>query len=270
MCKPASVLAALQLARTGEVIELAQELTSTMPVFGTRRFDLHTQRTVMNPGRNRGSNEEIVITEIGHVGNAVRRVPAPDGRRRALQLRAGRERGHAWRVHQEWGSRGVGALIARGVLIDVAALKNVKVLPDNYEITPQDLQQALARQKLALKPGDAGSDPHRGWGTAVERRQPRATSRRARASGSPRRSGWRPRIRCWSAPTWAVEVGPNPDPDLSLPVHQFMLAISGIHLLENMKLESAASRGVREFAFVVQPLKIKSRTGSTVAPVAIR
>ena len=67
--KPASVLAAMQLAKTGEVIELGRELTSTMPVFGTRRFDLHTKRTVMNPGRNRrGSNEEIVITEIGHVG----------------------------------------------------------------------------------------------------------------------------------------------------------------------------------------------------------
>jgi hypothetical protein len=58
----------------------------------------------------------------------------------------------------------VGSLIARGVLIDVAALKGVPVLPDNYEITPQDLQQALARQKLALKPGDAILI-HTGWGT---------------------------------------------------------------------------------------------------------
>jgi hypothetical protein len=49
-----------------------------------------------------------------------------------------------------------------------------------------------------------------------------------------------------------------------------MLAISGIHLLENMKLESAASRNAHEFAFVVQPLKIKGGTGSTVAPIAIR
>src|SRR6266540_5548072 len=49
----------------------------------------------------------------------------------------------------------VGALITRGVLIDVAALKHVAVLAENYEITPQDLQQSLAEQKLTLQPGDA-------------------------------------------------------------------------------------------------------------------
>jgi hypothetical protein len=50
------------------------------------------------------------------------------------------------------GVEGVGSLITRGVLIDVAALKGVPVLPDTYEITPQDVVQALARQKLTLKP----------------------------------------------------------------------------------------------------------------------
>jgi hypothetical protein len=58
----------------------------------------------------------------------------------------------------------VGALITRGVLIDVAALKRVPVLAENYEITPQDLQQALAAEKLTLQPGDAVL-VHTGWGT---------------------------------------------------------------------------------------------------------
>jgi hypothetical protein len=55
--KPASVLAALQLVKTGQIIELGRVLESSMPVFGTRRFDLHTKRTGINPGRNRrGTN----------------------------------------------------------------------------------------------------------------------------------------------------------------------------------------------------------------------
>jgi kynurenine formamidase len=58
----------------------------------------------------------------------------------------------------------VGALITRGVLIDVAALKHVPVLAENYEITPQDLQRALAAEKLSLNPGDAVL-VHTGWGT---------------------------------------------------------------------------------------------------------
>ena len=49
-----------------------------------------------------------------------------------------------------------------------------------------------------------------------------------------------------------------------------MLVINGIYLLENLKLDELAERRVWEFALVVQPLKIKGGTGSTVAPVAIR
>ena len=65
----------------------------------------------------------------------------------------------------------VGALVTRGVLIDVAALKGVAVLPDSYEITPQDLQAALAAQKLTLQPGDAVL-VHTGWGTWGTRTTP--------------------------------------------------------------------------------------------------
>ena len=66
-----------------------------------------------------------------------------------------------------------------------------------------------------------------------------------------------------------VEVSPNPDPELSLPIHQMMLAVNGIHLVERMRLDELAEAGVYEFAFVVQPLKIEGATGSTVVPVAI-
>jgi kynurenine formamidase len=49
-----------------------------------------------------------------------------------------------------------------------------------------------------------------------------------------------------------------------------MLVVHGIHILENMKLDTLAAERVHEFAFVVQPRKIKGGTGSTVAPIAIR
>ena len=72
------------------------------------------------------------------------------------------------------------------------------------------------------------------------------------------------------ADTAPVEVSPNPDPQLSLPVHQIMLVVNGIHLLENLKLEELAAKRVYEFALTMQPLKLKGGTGSTVAPAAIR
>src|SRR5215211_4698227 len=44
-----------------------------------------------------------------------------------------------------------------------------------------------------------------------------------------------------------VEVSPNPDAQLSAPVHQIMLVVHGIHLLENLKLDELAAKGVYEF-----------------------
>ena len=67
--KPAAVMNAAKLIKSGEVIELAHVLGPSMAFFGTRRFDVHTKRTFMNEFSNmRGSNEEVVITELGQVG----------------------------------------------------------------------------------------------------------------------------------------------------------------------------------------------------------
>jgi kynurenine formamidase len=72
------------------------------------------------------------------------------------------------------------------------------------------------------------------------------------------------------ADNWPVEVAPNPDPQLSLPIHQLALVVNGVHLLENLKLDELVSKNVQEFALILTPLKIKGGTGSTVAPVAVR
>ena len=267
--KPASVLAAMQLVKTGQIVELGRVLEGTMPVFGTRRFDLHTKRTVVNPGRNhRGSNEEIVISEIGQVGTQFDAFPHQmigNSFYNCVPIEGNESRLGFGKL----GVEAVGSLIARGVLIDVAALKGVAVLPDNDEITPQDLEQALARQKVTLKPGDAILI-HTGWGTLwnVDNVRYVKTCPGIGVAAAEWLAKQDPLL--VGADNWPVEVGPNPDPDLSLPVHQIMLVVHGIHTLENMKLDVLAAERVHEFAFVVQPLKIKGGTGSTVAPIAVR
>jgi kynurenine formamidase len=267
--KPASVLAAMQLVKTGQIVELGRVLEGTMPVFGTRRFDLHTKRTVVNPGRNhRGSNEEIVISEIGQVGTQFDAFPHQmigNSFYNCVPIEGNETRTGFGKL----GVEHVGSLVARGVLIDVAASKGVPVLPDNYEITPQDLQQALARQKLTLKAGDAILI-HTGWGTLwnVDNARYVKTCPGIGVAAAEWLAKQDPLL--VGSDNWPVEVGPNPDPDLSLPVHQIMLVVNGIHILENMKLDVLAAEHVQEFAFVMQPLKIKGGTGSTVAPIAVR
>ena len=266
---PSSVLRARELIRTGEAIELAHVLSSDMPLSGTRRFDLHTKRTTMNPQSNRrGSNEEIVIAEIGQVGTQFdgfahqthedrwyNCIPVSENATRSGFTRLGIEK--------------VGMLMTRGVLLDIAGLKGVAVLPDTYEITVADLEAALSRQNLKLMPGDAVLI-HTGWGTLWAKDNARYVKSCPGLGIAAAEWLARQDPMLLGSDNSGVEIAPNPDPELSLPVHQIALVVNGIHLLENMKLDELAAKGVHEFAFVMQPLKLKGGTGSTVSPTAIR
>ena len=267
--KPETVLRAARLIRTGQVFELGHVLSGSMPFFGTRRFDVHTKRTSMNTGSNRrGSNEEIVVSEIGQVGTQFDAFPHQaigSSLYNCLPLEENATRSGFTKL----GVENVGALMTRGVLIDVAALKGVEMLPDTYEITVADLQQALERQKQALQPGDAVVI-HTGWSRLWGKDNTRyiKTNPGIGVAAAEWLAKQDPML--VGADNWSVEVGPNPDPAVNLPIHQIMLVVNGIHLLENMRLGELAAARVHEFALVLQPLKIQGGTGSTVAPIAIR
>src|SRR5687768_17362002 len=151
--KPETVLRAARLIRTGQVFELGRRLEASMPLQATRTFELHTKRTTMNPESNRrGSNEELVLTEIGQVGtqfDGFAHQTIGDSLYNCVKVDEAATRNGFTRM----GVVHIGAIITRGVLVDVAALKGVETLPDTYEITVADLQQALARQQLTLQPG---------------------------------------------------------------------------------------------------------------------
>ncbi|PYM09322.1 MAG: cyclase [Candidatus Rokuibacteriota bacterium] len=267
--KPESVLRGVRLIRTGEVIELGQILHGSIPVFGTRRFDMHIKRTFMNvPSNRRGSNEEIVITELGQVGTQLdgfTHQTIGDSLYNCFKVDAIATRTGFTKL----GIEKVGALITRGVLIDVAALKGVDILPDTYEITVQDLQQALQRQGMTLQPGDAVI-LHTGWGKLWGTDNARYVKTCPGIGVAAAEWLARQDPMLVGADNWPVEVAPNPDPEISLPVHQIMLVVNGIHILENLKLDEIVAKRAWEFAFVMQPLKIRGGTGSTVAPIAIR
>jgi len=162
------------------------------------------------------------------------------------------------------------AFFARGVLIDVAALKDVEMLGDTYEITPADLEQALARQgNLKLLPGDA-IIIHTGWGKLWGKDNARFVKSTPGVGIAAAEWLAKQDPLLVGSDNWPVEVSPNPDPNLSLPVHQIFLVVNGIHILENLKLDELAAKKVYEFAFTMQPLKIFGASGSSVAPAAIR
>jgi len=267
--KPDAVLRATKLIKTGEVIELGHVLAADMPLLGTRRFDVHTKRTSgVQLSNRRGGNEELVVSEIGQVGTQLdgfAHQTIDDKVYNCFKVDDIATRGGFTKL----GIEKVGALITRGVLIDVAAAKGVDMLGDTYEITAQDLEQALQKQNMKLQPGDAVII-NTGWGKLWGKDNARFLKS---CPGVGVKAGeWLvkqdPMI--VGSDNWPVAVRPDPDKELSGPDHQIFLVVHGIHLLENMKLDELAAKRVYEFAFMMQPLKIKGGSGSTVAPIAVR
>jgi len=266
---PESVARAARLIRTGEIVELGRVLAADIPLVGTRTFDLHTKRTTGPLGTNkRNSNEELVVTELGQVGTQFDMfshqgidgsfyncVPID-----AVATRTG---------FQKMGVEKIGALFARGVLIDVAAFKKVEMLSAGYEITAADLEGALAAQGVTLARGDAAL-VHTGWGQLWGKDNTRYGGTAPGLGVGAAQWLVAREVLLMGTDTGPIEVSPNPDKSLDLPVHQIALVVNGIFLLENLKLDELASKRIHTFAFIVQPLKIRGGTGSTVAPIAVR
>jgi kynurenine formamidase len=266
---PEIVLRAARLIKTGEVIEMAYPLFDGMPFYGDRVYNQQLKRTGWPPGTNtRGSNEEIITTELGQVGTQI------DG---FGHQSIGNSLYNCFTIDElatrtgfsRLGIEKAGALFTRGVLIDVAALRGVEMLGDRYEITAQDLQDALARQNLTIEPGDAviiNTGFGRLWGqdnVRYFRTQPGLG-----VGAAEWLAGRDPMI--VGSDTCCVEVNPNPEPNLSSPVHQILLVTHGIYLIESLKLDELLEKRAYEFAFIVEPLKLRGATGSSVAPVAVR
>jgi kynurenine formamidase len=155
-------------------------------------------------------------------------------------------------------------IIARGVLLDVAALHGVKCLPDSYAITPEDLRGAgsdlLAPDQVALV-------------------------RTGRMSRWPDYDGFMndpPGLGLAAARLLAEELGaiaigvdcggealPPEEPGTFLPVHSYLLTDMGTPVIENLWLEDLAQAAVKTFAFLAFPLKLRGSTGLPVRPVAL-
>jgi kynurenine formamidase len=269
MMKPDTVLRAAKLIKTGEVFELAAILSSDPKeafINANRVFNVYTKPALPIPNA-RQENEELVVTELGQIGtqfDAFAHQMWGDSFYNCFKLgEIGTRSGF-----KKLGVENVGSMMTRGVLIDVAGLKGVDMLPTSYIITPDDLQQALAKANQKIERGDAVI-VRTGWSKLMGKENQRygSVSPGIGIAAAQWLVGQEPML--IAADNCCVEVRPS-EPGYSLPVHAMMLIQHGIYLIENLELETLAAARAYEFAFIVQPLKIKGATGSAVAPIAIR
>jgi kynurenine formamidase len=266
---PAKVLEAKSAITTGRVYQLGRVYEVGMPLYGSRHFSLLIPQAFEMPGRNKGVyHDEIVSGELGQIGTQF------DGLGHlgiGELFYNGNKRGDFAKPTglTKLGIENVGALVSRGVLIDVAAFKGVPMLDGGYEISRADVEGALARQKTMIRAGDVVL-VHTGWGSLWMKDNPRFLQNAPGIGLAAAQFLVDKEIVLVGSDNWGVEVMPNPDASLSAPVHQLLLARNGIYLLENLATEELARDSVYEFAFVFAPLRLKGATGSPGNPIAIR
>ncbi|HZM97499.1 MAG TPA: cyclase family protein [Vicinamibacterales bacterium] len=266
---PAKVLEAKNLITKGNVYQLGHVYEPGMPMYGTRHFSLRIPQAFKMPGKNEAVyHDEIISGELGQIGtqfDGLGHLGIGDlfynGNRRSEFAQA--------EGLTKLGIENVGAIVTRGVLIDVAKFKGVDQLPMRYEITPADLKGALQREGVQIRSGDMVLI-HTGWSSLWMKDNAKYGDSEPGIGLAAGQMLVDAEVVVVGADTWGVEVMPNPDSSLSAPVHQLFLARNGIYLHENLITADLARDTVYEFVYMFAPLRLKGATGSPGNPIAIR
>lgn len=154
--------------------------------------------------------------------------------------------------------------LTRGILLDLVALRGAQ-LPPSTVVGRADLEAALARTGLELRPGDAVLVRTGWWESASADdyfdNEPGLDLEAARWLTDAD-------VSLVGADNYAIEVQPSP-PDTAFPVHLHLLHASGVPLLENLDLSGLGAAGATEFLLVFAPLPLQGSTGSPLNPLAV-
>ncbi len=266
---PAKVLEAKNLIVRGQTYQLGRVYESGMPIFGTRHYSLRIPKVFGPNGTNEMFyHDELISGELGQIGTQFDGL----GHVGIGDLFYNGNRGTDFAKAEGFtklGIENVGALVTRGVLIDVAALKGRPMLDGGYEITRADVEAALKRQNVTIRSGDIVLF-HTGWGSLWMKDNARFNQSAPGIGLDAARYLVEREIVMAGSDTWAVEVVPNPDASLAFPVHQLFIPRNGIYVFENLATEDLARDSAYEFAFIFAPLRLKGATGSPGNPLAIR
>ena len=176
-------------------------------------------------------------------------------------------------VVTDWGLTALGIekappIITRGLLFDVAGLDGGEHLNPGRVVTPDDLARAAKAGGFTVEPGDVALI-RSGWGRYF------AVDNAKYLTGEPGidvpAAQWLidQGVAAIGSDNMAVEVLPNPDHGLGLPVHQFALSKHGVYLIENLALEELARDRVSTVCFVLLATKFRGATGVPVRPVGM-
>jgi len=270
---PAKTLAATKLVTKGKAYRLGIETNRNTPAYPPRTFAL----TIVQPGQAGGVtmgpsktsyNDDIVtgwlgigsqIDGFGHVGidnlyfncNKAADFAMADGLKKL-------------------GIENVPAVATRGVLLDMAGYFGTDIVKEGTAFNRAEIEGAMKRQGISsIEKGDVVLF-HTGWLKLLGKDNSRFGSVGPGLGIEGAKYLASRGVAMVGADNPSVEVIPFEKGAGVFEVHQILLALNGIHILENMDTSELAQDQAWEFLFTLGPARISGAVQAIVNPIAIR
>jgi kynurenine formamidase len=270
---PAKTLAASKLVTRGKAYRLGIETNKDTPAYPPRTFAI----TIVQPGQSAGAtlgptkstyNDDIItgwvgvgsqLDGLGHVG--IDNLYFNCHKAADFALTDGLKK---------LGVEHVPAVATRGVLLDMAGYFNTDIVKEGTAFNRAEIEGAMKRQGIrSIEKGDVVLF-YTGWLKLLGKDNKRYGS----AAPGLGREGAKYlaslEVAMVGSDTWSMEVIPFEKDAGIFEVHQILIPLNGIHILENLNTEEMVRDRAWEFLFTLGPARITGGVQAIINPIAIR
>jgi kynurenine formamidase len=274
---PALALQAAKLVKTGKVYSLGITVSTTTPAFPPRTCSIY----IVQPGQT-GTNEGLGPTHTTYNDDILNCWTGIGTQLDGLGHIGIGDRYYNGTVWGEFATIGglkklgvekIPPMVARGVMLDMAAHYGVEVVPEGTAFNRAEIDAVARKQGVEIRQGDVVIF-HTGWLSLIDKDPKRFGSVEPGLGRDGARYLVSKNVVAVGADTWAVEVIPfekDGDKDGGVfGVHQILLPMGGTYILENINTAELAKDKAYEFMFILGQNKYQGAVQSMINPVAIR
>jgi len=270
---PAKTLAASKLVTTGKSYRLGIETNKDTPAYPPRTFAV----TIVQPTQTGGAtigptkttyNDDLIngwsgvgtqIDGLGHIGidnlyyncNKAADFVVTDGLKKL-------------------GVEHIPAIATRGVLLNMAGYFNTDIVKEGTPFNRAEIEGAMKRQGIkSIEQGDAVLF-YTGWLKLLGKDNKRFGSVAPGLGRDGAKYLASLGVAMIGADTWSFEVVPFEKDAGIFEVHQILIPLNGIHILENVNTEEMVRDQAWEFLFTLGPARITGGVQAIVNPIAIK
>lgn len=266
----AKTLEAARLVKRGRAMRMGIETNSKTPAFAPRTFSV----TVLTPGQEYGRslgetktnyNDDIImgwvgigsqLDGLGHIGIDGTYYNCNKG---ADFVTAG--------GLKKLGIETVPAIATRGVILDMVGLLSQNPVKEGTAFNKKEIDAALARQgNMKIGAGDVVIF-RTGWTQLIGKDDQRYGSVEPGLGIEGAHYLASLGVVAVGADTWGLEVLPFEQPTKIFHVHQILLTMNGIFILENIVSDQAVADGVYEGLFTLGPSRVTGAVQAIINPI---